>query len=439
MTRSTQRFLQSAPPVLIMAGVILLSSFFIEYFENQRIWGDEIEYIKLPHKQVEEVSPLLSILPGQLGLYWQPPLAVSVYSFFTSDRLVQHYIGSKRLEGEEFISERNRFIRRISYFNMALLCISGVLLYSIARLIGLSPVFASIATSLTVFNPRVLFYLQSLWPELLHFVLMLSATFFFMVYCTRKKVAFLCISSMLFGYCMFAKGIALYYILLLVVALAISERKYGRHRVFSVVLAFIAPYSVLILSQNVANVVRHDRFALSSNTWINIEAGIIPREAINQEGYDDVFVRYFSVSSDSIRREAESKERVFEYIQKTSLLNIIENQLFIYHKMINHSFLKRGVDKQRWRNSEKLISLGIIASFLSWTLFVLGSIGAVICSKSDVRVLVAAIFVFYYMAVLFVVGFNPRFFVQAVPFLSLFAALLLQRLAGKPKKDGAEC
>ncbi len=424
------------PLILVLVLAVIVSVLFIELYENQKIWGDEPSYIKASHEEAnKQISPIISLLPGYLSFSWQPPLPDSIYSFFANDRLRDHFAKKNILDDEHFVIEKRRFMKDVAYFQLLLLVVSGVLIYLISINLSLSPSFSSLAVALTIFSPRVLFYIQTLWPELIHYVLLLSALFFFISYLKKNSLILLFISSVLFIYCVFTKLIVSYYFYLLIVVLIYYHRNtLKQKRTIYAFCLFIIPFFLLSTIQKAKNYYMFNAFAISTNSWINIEKGIIPRFSIKDDlSYKD---RYDAVSKDPIEREHKSRERVIEYVLKsTNIEDLVSHQVDQFFDQLGSSFLWRGVRRNRWSRSDALDLAVSFSKFLSWFLFILGSVGAFLYSRKNIIIFSVAIFVIYYLALLFLVLYNPRYFVPVIPLLAIFTSMVIRDLIIASRKD----
>ena len=322
------------------------------------------------------------------------------------------------------VTEKRRFMKDVAYFQLLLLVVSGVLIYLISINMSLSPSFSSQAVALTIFNPRVLFYIQTLWPELIHYVLLLSAIFFFIFYFKKNSLVLLLISSVLFIYCVFTKLIVSYYFYLLIAVLIYYHRNtLKQKRTIYALCLFIIPFFLLSTIQKAKNYYKFNAFAISTNIWINIEKGIIPRDYIMnglsiQDGYN-------AVSKDPIVRERKSRERVIDYVLKSSNIeDFVSHQVGQFFDQLGSSFLRRGVRINRWSRSDALDLAVSFSKFLSWFLFILGSVGAFLYSRKNIIIFSVAIFVIYYLASLLLVLYNPRYFVPVIPLLAIFTSRL---------------
>ena len=260
----------------------------------------------------------------------------------------------------------------------------------------------------------------------------------------RKKLRFLFASGILFGYCALTKGVVGWYMICLVPAIAyfafrrdnasLPLRARLQHGLTIMVILF-GCYGLVVYPQKIANYSRHRVFAISTNTWINIECAVIPYD----EPIGQTFERYFKASPELQPREDSSRKRVIEYLKSPSATvpRIVAHQLeqFI-SQQLNSSFLIRSYQEQRWGDKVKALPYGTIAIdvgiVISWVVFLFGIQGVVIKGTRSFGGVVLLLYVSYYCLSLLVVGWNPRFFVQVMPFLAVFASAAMLALP-KPR------
>jgi hypothetical protein len=104
-------------------------------------------------------------------------------------------------------------------------------------------------------------------------------------------------------------------------------------------------------------------------------------------------------------------------------------------RKLDYSNFEQGVKIQRWSRSDTLVPIVSILKYLYWFLFVLGSIGALIYARKHLMIFSVSIFVLYYLAVLFLIFYNPRFFVPLIPFLAIFTSMVLSDLIIASRKS----
>jgi hypothetical protein len=293
-----------------------------------------------------------------------------------------------------------------------------------------------LATALVTLNFSVMAYIQGLWPEYLHYIFVLPGLYFFILYGRKRKISYLVASSLSLAYAAFTKGIVgHFYFILLIMFFILNRDKLFSKKFILPVIAFMLPYLACIGIQKISNYSKYGIFALSTNIWVNIEASVIPEDIIQQEGYKTVYDRYIQACDDSAERESLSKKRVFEYLKSATIIEILNHQLSNYARLMNRNLIITSYHKGRWHNSSPIfIFAHYISIFLSWFLFIFGISGAVISIRNRRGAMILIGYIGYYLAALFIVGFNARFFIQAIPFLAIFSVITLSRLFRENQK-----
>jgi len=416
---------------IIIILTIILGTSFITTYPVIGLSDDENHYILHYNKPDTIIQKIKNLFPGNLKFMWFFPLNYSVYPFFSIEELENFYWGKKRRKSKRpYPYQIKKFFRKIGFFNLVLLIISGIFVYLICLALGLRNFYAAMATALITLNFRVVYYIQGLWPEFLHYIFILSSVYFFILYCKKKKPSYLIVSSFLLAYAAFTKGIAGYYFYILLVILILLNKENIFSKKFIVTLiAFILPYYGCTTLQKINNYKNHGFFSLSTNIWVNIEASVIPEKKIQEEGHKYVYLRYFQSSEDETEREVLSKKRVFKYVKNTSIIEILNHQVSNYLRLINTNSIARDIHKQRWTVSNHfLIYSSKISIFLSWFLFIFGILGAIISYRSGWGVIILIGYLGYYLSALFIVNFNVRFYMQAIPFLAIFSVLFISKI-----------
>ncbi|MCK4835122.1 MAG: hypothetical protein KAT17_00710 [Candidatus Aminicenantes bacterium] len=416
---------------IIITLTIILGTSFITTYPVINISDDEVYYLPHYNKPDTIIQKIKNLLPGNLQFTWFFPLNYSVYPFFSTEELENFYWGNKRRKSiHPYPYQIKKFFRKIGFFNLVLLVISGIFVYLICLKLGLRNFYAAMATALITLNFRVVYYIQGLWPEFLHYIFILSSVYFFILYSKKKRASYLIVSSFLLAYAAFTKGIVgNYYYILLVILILLNKEKIFSKKFIVTLIAFMLPYYGCITMQKINNYKKNGIFSLSTNIWVNIEASLIPEKKIQEEGYKYVYLRYFQCSEDEAEREALSKKRIFKYLKDTSIIKILNHQISNYFKLINKNSIARDIHKHRWVVSNHLlIYVSKISIFLSWFLFIFGILGAIISYRSGWGVIILIGYLGYYLSALFIVGFNIRFYIQAIPFLAIFSVLFISKI-----------
>lgn len=121
------------------------------------------------------------------------------------------------------------------------------------------------------------------------------------------------------------------------------------------------------------------------------------------------------------------------FFKETSIIKIVRKQFYSYSRLLNDSFLARGIRVTRWenfqsRNSNIRFGIDTISVLSSWILLIFGTIGAIasIFSKNKLLYLILFSFLFYYLSALLIVNHNSRFFIPTIPLLAIFSGKLIQ-------------
>ncbi|HKK71162.1 MAG TPA: hypothetical protein VKA86_08080 [Candidatus Krumholzibacteria bacterium] len=390
--------------------------------------GDEPTYFRLAVAS-EPLDPSLpTLLPGNMPLYWWPPLTFALYGMMVTPADLAP--SAPRLPHDRHgmeLATPESFVRRVSLANAVGMLVSGLLVYLIALQLGLSPPAATVALAATTLNPRLLFYVQTLWPEWLHAVVLLSAMALLVRFARDEGVAWLALASALLGVAALIKGVTPGFMVVLIPALLVLCRGNDRLRLVSIAAAAVVPFALVTGPQLLRNHHEHGAFVLSTNTWINVEAGILPPPQARNPELESVFDLYRRSAADPITRERLSRERVVEHLTEASPLGTLKRIARNYWFSIRHSFFGGSVAGDRWEGSQGLTWMVPLVPVLSALLFVVGIAGIVLSWRSHRAHVVLALFLVYYVLALGIVGFNPRFFVQAAPLLGIMAAFALDQ------------
>ncbi len=438
--------------MVIAVGVIALNACLLHLYPVAKIVGDEPRYVKLCHQDSSTLQKLSRLLPGNMCFEWQPPFPYSVFGLLATDqKLFQAYQNNEAIQFNPGENERVAlFLHKVSWLNIALFLILGINVYRLGLLLGFGKASAVLTSCFVWFNPAMIFYVSTMWPEFLHLALLSSAFLLLLLFDARKKLRFLSLSGILFGFCALTKGIVGWYLLCLLPVIAYfsfsrsSDSLPLRARIQSglkIMAIFFGCYAAVVYPQKAANYYKHHVFAISTNTWINVESAVIPYE----EPVDETFHRYLKSSPDLRSRENLSRERVLEYLKRptVNVSRILSHQLDQFvSQQLNGSFLVRSYGEQRWGDKIKAFPYGTIAInmglVISWILFLFGLQGVIRNGAGSFGSAVLAIYVLYYCLSLLVVGWNPRFFIQAMPFLAIFASSVLLRFRKDPGAAGKE-
>ncbi|UCH97815.1 MAG: phospholipid carrier-dependent glycosyltransferase, partial [Candidatus Aminicenantes bacterium] len=335
---------QHWPIAALVLAALVINTYLIIKHPVRKTWGDEAIYIELAHQEVSFLAKLKRLVPGNMFFEWRPPFAYGLYGLFASKSITQayHQKNTSINPNLKWNDDFSIFFNRVSFFNLVLLIIIGVNIYILCLWLNSRKACAIAASAMIFFNPRLLFYVQSIWPELLHLALLTSALLLLILYYRREKLLFLIISGILFGFCSLTKGITgLYLFSLLPVFFYFLYHRSGKNVKSSLKLVaiFFCCYLGVILPQKLSNYFNHHVFSIALNKWVNIECGIIPAH----EAGGALYERYYSASPDLVTREKLSKKRVFDYLKRTSMVKVFAKQLGQFVSMqLNDSFLYKG-------------------------------------------------------------------------------------------------
>ena len=387
--------------------------------------GDEAQYIRFSHSVIDWAGKAKQLFPGFMQFQMQPPFSYSFYALAANKNISS---ANHQFKGTNPNKHWNKdiaiFFKRVIYINLILLLVSGFLLYLVGLHIGLKTYFSAISVALVLLNPRILFYVQSLWPELLHFSLVLLFFLLLFKYLDSKKLIYLIGSSIILAYCSLTKGITGFYFWIAVVLLVYSSWKhqFNRVQVFRTVFLFTVPYLLLINAQKLSNNISYNEYIISSNKWYNIELGLKIASGVSSWEIEKIYWR-----AEPTLREQKSRERVFQYLSDTPLTDIVQCQIMQFaNRQLNNSFFKTGLERKRWQNSDSLKSYESTVQDVSWILIIAGLFGLVFGFFETEKHLFLSGYIGYYLIGLLVVGFNARFYIQAIPVLALFGTFFMQ-------------
>ncbi|GEM_PF-5785630 len=447
--------------IYLIIAVSIVNWLILTVLPFQKLSGDELDYIASAHQNLSFSQKALQLIPGNMPYSWWPPFPSSLYALFASDpdlirayhrdestpdhpaRLISTKVMLVQAEQNNIIVPHpaqnpaiGRFVMKIAVMNLIMYVVVGVNIFWIGLLLKCGKPASLTAAGIVWLNPNLVYYINALWPETLHLLLLSTAVLCLLLFDARAKMTCLAVSGFIFGFCALTKGVVGFFLICLIPLWIIRmqgspmERFRRNHilRLFKLLAVFYGSSLLIVLPQMITNRVRYDSFSLASNTWINIECGIIPSEEANGNFYE----RYFQASTDSTRRESLAKERVKEYLRRQSVDTIVVRQFNqFFSQQLNDSFLDRSVEAGRWGDHLSGDSwvkwLTRFTTFSSWAVFFLGLSGLAVSGFRSFGRAVVSIYLLYYLGSLLVVGFNPRFFIQAIPFLSLYSAAALTR------------
>ncbi len=437
--------------IFIISFFLTISLYWISYNPVQSTWGDEDFYTRESHRFQSKQELVSSFIPGNMPLYWWPPFANSVYGLFAEQNISRQYAIDPSLVAPNFKEwsedlDYKKFIKKVSYFNLLLYIITAIFLYIISLKLGLSKLAANIVNLLFISNVRLSFYIQALWPEILHMFLLITSLLLLILFAQKKHILYLISSGVLLGYCALVKGIVSSYVPILSLIVFFLANPTKKIKALLLTIVFFLSYKTIVFPQKYANLQRYNQSTISTNKWTNIEQGLgVPANSNNGQvnyknpAYIPAKVReYYKSSSDLFERESLSKKRVIEYLKETPITKIIQKQLYSYSRLLNDSFLARGIRVNRWenfksRNSNIRFRIDTISVLSSWFLLIFGISGAIVSlfGKDKLLYLIISSFLFYYLSALLIVNHNSRFFIPLIPLLAIFSGKLIQDIINK--------
>lgn len=179
---------------LLLAICLLPSLSMLTLFGDPKPWGDENYYLGYVAALCD--SPWHSLLPGRLLFDWWPLFYQQLTAQFASCQglpdglreatatyrealtalpgphptLLVAVSGFELVPGGQWKAD---LFARLSLMNYGLFLLSGGLVYRLARLLGCREWVGAVACGTYWINPRIFFYLGTLWPEVLHGFLLL--------------------------------------------------------------------------------------------------------------------------------------------------------------------------------------------------------------------------------------------------------------------------
>jgi len=429
---------KNIPIILIIILTAIIGVRFIANHPVQKLNHDEVRQLQFAHEAESWDQKLVKLVPGFMGVSgpW-PPFSSAFIGLFSTAELYERYQQDKvspKINALNFdnpvTSDISRFFNRIAGINLLMLIVSGILIYQICLLLNVRPIFSALATSLVVFNPRVLTYVQSLWCELLHLVMVLGAFYLLLRFFEKKGLQNLLFASLLMGYAALTKGIAdkffwiLICIFLVIWAVKIAKQERADSHFLVVLLALCLPFLVVTHAQKIGTYRLTGTYTIAANTWINIEVGLKSAQGASFLG---IYRTNKKSGADHYERELASKRRVVEYIKAANPLKLARSLTVRFKQtQLDKSYFTSSVTNNRWINSSGLGGLTTLTTVLSYFLMLVGGVGLALYGLRSPRHILLSSYLAYYLIALFIVAHVARFFVQAIPFLAIFAAMLIQ-------------
>jgi hypothetical protein len=415
-------------PIALLALVTLtINTCVIIIHPVQKIREDEKKYVEGAHREISFPARLKRLIPGNMYFEQQSPLTSSFYGLFARDKLTRtNHRGNPGTRPDPgWDEDLSIFFKRVSFFNLVLLLVIGVNVYFLCLLLNPRRICALAASCLVFFNPRLLFYIQAIGPELLYLALFTAALLMLILFYRRDKLYFLITAGVLFGFCSLTYEFAGFFLILLIlVFFHFLGRRPGSRVGASLKLVAIlyCCYFAVVLPQKLANYFNHHVFAISLDKWMNIERGVIPAHVAG----GNLYRRYLNASPDPLTREKLSEKRVYDYLKQSNIPEVFAKQLEQFvSRQLNNSSLSKGFLEKRWAGTyfpamNRILTC--ISIILSWGLLFFGVLGVVRYRFGSVESALMSVFIIYYVLNLFIIGVEPRLMVLVLPFLGIFTA-----------------
>ena len=391
-------------------------------------WGDEVHYLRLARLDAQEGRR--GLVPGTLRFDHRPELGSRVLSLFDDGQRtpLEIYRGAARL-------------------HLVLLLSLVGLTWLTGRCADLGPPTALGAAALVGFFPWLGFHVHSLWPELLHAVLLGAFLLATSYYLRDRRRLWLLVAGIAGGYAAMTKGVVLPFLPLTAVYLAFVDLRSARRRSPWLRVsgaALLVGSLLLVVSPQIARNAREGHgLRLSANRWWNLELGLtIPLEAMRREGLDrwapnhEINRAYRRAASSPVEREALARERTLAYVRERGLARAVFDQgpKLVHLLVVEESSLEQssGV-RERW-GEETPGWLGAIAGAgrLMWyALLLFGLLGAAVEARRGPVWGFLALFLAFQFTALAAVPVKARLMMPMTPVLALFAAALGARVLGR--------
>jgi hypothetical protein len=428
-----------APLLGVLALGALAHGAVLARFPVVRTWGDEASYTREAHRRIDLGAA--NFVPGHMPFHHRPPLGFCWLALFAEPELVRHPGAEKWIidnPNETWSEPMARFLARTSRANLALLLAAAAALYAIALRLGAGRGAAALASAIVLFHPRLGFFVQSLWPEVLHAALLVGGLGLVAGALEDARgglrpraLGGLALAGILLAYAALARGVVgpfLWIAAGLVAAVhARGSAAAGPWRRALAGLAagatLAAGFELTLLPQRLRNRAEHGTLWIAHNTWRNVEGGLL-----HGPGQQE---RYWASSDSPAEREAAARGRVLAHLARTSWTELALRQTGALVKKVDRSYVAQGLRLGRWRDvAPRGAGASLVAGatrLASWALLATGLVGLAAAGFASPGALLFSLFTLYYLAGLFVVIPNPRMFVQLVPPLALLTALLVER------------
>ena len=126
------------------------------------------------------------------------------------------------------------------------------------------------------------------------------------------------------------------------------------------------------------------------------------------------------------------------YIKKTPIKTMVANSIENYLRLISSSFFLTALEYNRYEDTQPLSRFLPLTTLPSAIIAYFGIISAIISVLWRNKSIILGLYVCYYSAALLFVGFNTRFFVQAIPGLAIMSAFFIQYLIDHFLRQGKD-
>jgi 4-amino-4-deoxy-L-arabinose transferase-like glycosyltransferase len=402
----------------------------ITYFPIQKTLGDEASYTLEAHRILDTAAT--NLVPGHMIFHHRPPLGFSYFALYAQPELIRNPQAQKWIidrPHDTWSQEMGRFVQRVSFSNLCLLSIATILIFLLCRECGFGQPASLLAAALMMLNPRTGFYVQSIWPEILHLTLLL-ASFWAFALALRKEhdgrigrmLGWLLLCGVLLGYARLTRGVVGPFVWVMAALAAWfvfrsrSPRTQNTRAGWSLLAAVVLlmSFHATLLPQQIANRQDHGMPLIGHNTWRNIEGGI-GRTA-------DYPAQYMNAAPDPMTREQLAKQRILTRVLDRPFSETLAQQTSVFFWRLGYSYVDRGFTVNRWGGRGAGIFFARATTLFSWTIFVAGLLGLAFRGFGSRAGATLSLFTLYYVAGLFIVIPNTRMFIQLVPLLLIFTA-----------------
>ena len=461
--------------LLLIAAAVVASAFAVHLhiFAShpvRRIFGDERTYLR--YAGVLCPDRFEKLLPGRTIFELWPPFAYSFHAQFVpcglaperSKQSAREFAALERLEYATSMREhpdyRDDFhfaldseeigaaLRPVTWVNLTLLLALAGLVFAFCVHLGAGVPAAALGAALIAINPRLGYYVATLWPELLHAVLLsgallgLSQAVDLAGRGRRLGYGLAMASGLLVGYATLTKGVAGTFFGLVSLAIACwalwrlrSDRRSAARLMIALVL-FVVSAQAVVLPQRLANRSRIGAPIIATNFWLNVEVGL----GSDDLDAGDIRRTYFGASRDFLERETLSRARIRSYLSSADPARLALRLAAKLKRVVWSSFLAKSRATKRWEgiDEEDLGAVRILSLLLNCGLMVGAGAYALLAFRWRFPELLLLGFVVYYFAGLIVMVGNERMFVQAIPPLTILTASLAGRLPGRSGSRSGE-